>query len=142
MYERHTVMSARTLLGAAMVACAVFAGNVAAKDHDVTVAIHVSAQGLDLSQPEGARTFYSRIKNAAWTACTRADRVGLEPSDNPQKCAEKSLANAIRVLGVPMLTQIFLDSHTLLEASAPGVYIPASVAAKSPDLPTDRITTP
>ena len=130
MYMRHTVMTARTLLGIAMVAGAVSAGNVAAKDRNVTVAIPVSADGLDLSQPEGARAFYSRIKNAAWVACTRADRVGLEPSDNPQKCVEKSLANAIRAVGAPMLTQIYLEKHTLVEAAALGVRTPVSMAAK------------
>jgi UrcA family protein len=130
MYMRHTVMTARTLLGIAMVVCAVSAGNVAAKDHNVTVAIPVSAEGLDLNQPEGARAFYSRIKNAAWVACTRADRVGLEPSDNPQKCVEKSLANAIRAAGAPLLTQIYLEKHTFLEAAAVGVHTPVSMAAK------------
>jgi UrcA family protein len=142
MYVRHAVMTARTLLGTAIIACAVAAGNVAAKDHNVTVAIHVSSQGLDLSQPEGARAYYSRIKNAAWVACTRADRVGLEPSDNPQKCVEKSLANAIRAVGLPMLTQIYLESHTLQEAAALGVHTTVSMAAKSQDFPTDRIPTP
>ena len=130
MYMRHTVMTARTLLGISIVVCAVSAGNVAAKDHNITVAIPVSAEGLDLSQPEGARTFYSRIKNAAWIACTRADRVGLEPTDNPQKCVEKSLANTIRAVGAPMLTQIYLEKHTLLEAAALGVQTPVAIAAK------------
>ena len=64
-------MSCRALLGAATVACALFGGHVAAAGREVTVAIHVSTQGLDLSQPAGAQKFYVRLKQAARVACTQ-----------------------------------------------------------------------
>jgi UrcA family protein len=130
MYTKTAAMTARCVLGAAAIACTLFAGNVAARDHEVTVAIHVSTLGLDLSQPAGAQKFYARLKNAADDACTRGDRVGLAPSPNPKACYEKALADAIRSANVPLVTQIYLETHTLREASAHGVGVPAEIAAK------------
>jgi UrcA family protein len=130
MYTKTAAMSARSVVGAAAVACTLFAGNVAAKDHEVTVAIHVSTQGLDLSQPAGAQKFYVRLKNAADDACTRGDRVGLAPSPYPKGCYEKALAGAIRSANVPLVTQIYLATHTLRDASARGIGVPAEMAAK------------
>src|SRR5258707_10719369 len=54
MYTKAVVMSPWSVLGAALVACALFSGGVAAQDQELTVAYRVSAQGLDLSQPAGA----------------------------------------------------------------------------------------
>jgi UrcA family protein len=65
-------MSAWPVLGAAVVACTLFAGSVAAKD--VTVAIQVSTQGLDLNQPADARELYRRLQKAA-NAATEAEWV-------------------------------------------------------------------
>jgi len=128
MYPKTVVVSA--VLGAAALACTLFAGNVAAKDYKVTVAIHVSTQGLDLSQPAAARTFYTRLENAAWVACTRGNRVNLVPSDDPKGCYERALAGAIRSAGVPTLTQIYLGNHTVQQAVALGILVPAQIAAK------------
>jgi UrcA family protein len=127
-YTKTVVISA--VLGAAAIACPLFAGNVAAKDYKVTVAIHVSTQGLDLSQPADARTFYMRLENAAWVACTRGNRVDLVPSDNPGACAQKALAGAIRSASVPTLTQIYLAKHSVQEAAVDGILVPALTAGK------------
>lgn len=88
------------------------------------VAIHVDAQGLDLNQEEGARKFYQRIKYAAWVACTHADRVGLEPVADPLRCADQSLSKAVRSASMPALTRIYLETHTLQQASAAGITVP------------------
>jgi UrcA family protein len=128
MYAKTDVMSA--VLGAAAIACTLFAGNVVAKDHKVTVAIHVSTQGLDLSQPAGAHEFYRRLQHAADVVCTHGNRVDLTPSDDPKGCYEKALGDAIRSANVPMLTQVYLATHTLQEAAARGIEVPAQVAAK------------
>lgn len=130
MYSKTALMSARSVLGAATVACALFAGTVAAKDPTVVVALHVSTQGLDLSQPADARTFYTRVENAAWVACTRGNRVDLLPADDLKGCYEKALGDAVRSVGTPMITQIYLATHTLQEAAARGIDVPAQVAAK------------
>jgi UrcA family protein len=128
MYRKTAVLS--VVLSAAAIACPLFAGNVAAKDYTVTVAIHVSTQGLDLSQPADARKFYTRLENAAWVACTRGNRVNLVPIDNLKGCCEKALAGAIRSASVPTLTQIYLANHSVQEAVAGGIVAPALIAVK------------
>src|SRR5215472_6577598 len=110
MNARLTVRCIRTILGSAA-ACALFAADASAKDHDVTVAIHVSVGGLDLNRPADAHTFYARLQNAASVACTHGNRVDLAPVDDLRGCYEKALAGAVRSARAPMLTQIYLESH-------------------------------
>jgi len=128
MYAKTAVPSARLLVGAAALVCTLFAGNVVAKD--VTVAIQVSTRGLDLSQPADAQTFYTRLQNAAWVACTRGNRVNLRPVDNLQGCYEQALGGAIRSAKTPTLTRIYLATHTLRDAEKHGIEVPAQLAAK------------
>jgi len=106
---------------AAAIAGALAADSAVASDHKVTVALHVSTQGLDLSQPADARTFYTRLENAAWIACTRGNRADLVPVDNPKRCYEDSLGSAVRTARQPLLTQIYLGTHTLQEAALQGI---------------------
>jgi UrcA family protein len=130
MYTKKAGRSARSVLGAAAITCTLFAGKVWAGDHEVTVAIHVSTQGLDLSQPDGVHRFYMRLKQAARVVCTHGNRVGLEPDPTPESCYQKALGDAIRSVNVPLLTQLYLATHTLSEAAVLGIDIPAQVAAK------------
>jgi len=130
MYTRTAPTTGWSLLGAVAVVGTLFGGNLAAKDHDVTVAIHVSTQGLDLSHPADAQIFYARLKNAAWVACTRGNQVNLVPVDNLQGCYEKALGGAIRSARTPLLTQIYLEPHPLQDAAKHGIEIPAQLAAK------------
>jgi UrcA family protein len=128
MYTETTVTSARAVLGAAAVACTLFAGTVAAKDHEVTIAIHVSAAGLDVSQPAGARQLYMRLEHAARVACTHGNQVGLEPVADLKGCYEKALGDAIRTTNGRLLTEVYLETHTLREAAVRGIYAPAQMA--------------
>jgi UrcA family protein len=130
MYTMKAVMSARSVLGAAAITCTLFAGNVWAGDHAVTITMHVSTQGLDLTQPDGAHQFYMRLKRAARVVCTHGNRVDLEPDPTPESCYEKALGDAIRSVNVPLLTQVYLATHTLREAAARGIDVPAQIAAK------------
>jgi UrcA family protein len=130
MYIKTTVMTAQAVLGAAALVCTLFAGIVAAKDHMVTVAVHVSTQGLDLSQPTGAQQFYARLKHAAEVVCTHGNRVDLAHAPNPKACYEKALGDAIRSADVPLLTDVYLETHTLGEAATHGIDVPAQMAAK------------
>ena len=115
---------------AVMLAGSLCAGNLLAKDHDITVALRVSAAGLDLSRLEDAQKFYMRLKNAAWVVCTGADRVGLESVDNPAGCAEKSLGAAIASLDSPAMTQIYLATHTLQQAANYGIRVRLQAATR------------
>jgi UrcA family protein len=128
MYTKRAFMGALPVLSAAAVACTLFAGSVVAKD--VTVAIQVSTQGLDLSQPAGAQKLYWRLQYAAGVACTNGNRVGLAPSADPQGCYEKALADAVRSAHMPLVTQVYLATHTLQQAAARGIDVPVQMAAK------------
>jgi UrcA family protein len=130
MYSRSIVMDVCSFFGSTVVACTLVAGNVAADGHSVTVALQVSARGLDLKTQAGAHQLYSRLKNAAWVACTRTNRVGLEPSPDPAACSEKALGEAIRSVNSPQLTQIYLDTHLRRDAVAYGIEVPLQMAAK------------
>jgi UrcA family protein len=129
MNTKRASMSARAVLGAAAVAGTLFAGCVAAKDQEFTVAYKVSTQGLDLSQPVGARALYTRLKHAAEVVCTHGMRVDLAPLTDPKGCYEGALADAIRSVNLPLLTQLYLETHTLREAAARGIDASAKVAA-------------
>ncbi len=130
MYSNITVSGVHSVLGAAVIACTLLAGNVSAEGRPVTVALKVSTRGLDLETTAGAHELYTRLQNAAWIACTRANRVGLEPTRNPEACSEKALGEAIQSANMRQLTQIYLETHTLREASALGIGIPLHVAAQ------------
>jgi hypothetical protein len=62
--------------------------------------------------------------------CTHGNRVDLEPDPTPQDCYEKALGNAIRSVNVPLLTQVYVATHTFREAAARGIDVPAQIAAK------------
>ena len=128
MYPKTALMTAWPVFGAAMVACTLFAAKVVAED--VKVAYQVSSQGLDLRQPAGAQEFYGRLKKAARIVCTHGNRVDLQPSPDPKGCYEKALGDAIRSANVSLLTQVYLETHTLREAAARGIDVPVQVAAK------------
>jgi UrcA family protein len=129
MYTRTGFMYAQLILGAA-VACAPLATKGVAKDHEVTVAIQVSTRGLNPSQPAGAHELYSRLKHAAEIVCTHGNRVDLEPAKDPVGCYEKALGNAIRSAKLPLLTQVYLETHTPQQAAAYGIDAPVQLAAK------------
>jgi UrcA family protein len=126
----NTRTNNRLLIGAAVLACAVLSGTAAAKEPTVTVALRVSSAGLDLSQPADAHTFYMRLENAAWVACTRGDRVDLVPTDDLKGCYEKALGSAVRSTGVALVTQVYLSTHTYSQAAAHGIAIPSQVAGR------------
>jgi hypothetical protein len=86
----------------------------------------VSTQGLDLHYSAGAQEFYARLKHAADVACTHGNRFDLKPVG----CSEKALGEAIRSANLPLLTQVYLETHTLRQASAYGIEPPAQLAAK------------
>jgi UrcA family protein len=130
MHSETAFMSAWSALGATLIAGALFAGSVAAKDQELTVAYRARTQGLDLSQAAGARTFYLRLQHAAEVVCTHGMRVDLKPVTDKGACYEKALGNAIRSANQPLLTQVYLQTHTLRDAAALGIELPVQVAAK------------
>jgi len=122
--------SAWSVVGAAVVVCVLFADHVAAKDQELTVAYKVTSQGLDPSRPAGAREFYSRLRHAADIVCTHGMRVDLVPPADAQGCYEKALGDAIRSANLKLVTQVYLETHTLQQAAASGIDVPAMMAAQ------------
>jgi UrcA family protein len=117
------------LLAGSVLAIAFFCGAAGADEHAVIVSKKVDSSGLDLNRAADAQQLYTRIRHAADDVCTRGRQVDLLPSDNPARCYEKALANAIRSARLPMLTQIYLNTHSAQEAAARGIEVPSQVAA-------------
>jgi UrcA family protein len=90
-------------------------------DAEVRVRISVSTGDIDLSQPAGVRRLYGRLRDAARIACRDGDRVGLEPVADFTSCFEKSLGEAVRSINRQPLTQLYLQTHTLQDATALGI---------------------
>ena len=122
------LLSTRLVLGPVL-ACALFIGTARADKHQVTVSQRIDTTGLDLNRTADVQKLYTRIRDAADNVCTRGKQVDLLPVENPKLCYEKALANAIRSARLPMLTQIYLTTHTMQEAAARGVEVPPEVAA-------------
>jgi UrcA family protein len=135
MFSKPSFMSAwpvlgATVLGATVIACTLFARSAAAEDREFTVAYRVTTQGLDVHQPAGARAMYLRLQHAAEIVCTHGMRVDLKPVTDKGTCYEKALAKSIGAANLPLLTQIYLQSHTLWDAAALGTELPVQMAAK------------
>jgi UrcA family protein len=105
------------------------AGPAPAEERTFAVAVPVNSVGLDLGQPAGVRKFYARIRSAAGIVCSHGNRAALAPPSDPRACRETALGDAIRTLGMPALTQVYLASHTLAEAAARGIPVPTQVAS-------------
>ena len=130
MYSKTAFMSAWPVLGATVIAWTLFAGSVAAKDQELTVAYRVTTQGLDVHQPAGARAMYLRLQHAAEVVCTHGMRVDLKPVADERACYEKALAKSIGSANLPLVTHVYLQSHTLRDAAALGIELPVQMAAK------------
>jgi UrcA family protein len=118
------------LLGAVMAACTLFAAEAAAKDPHTTVSYRVDTQGLDLDQPSGAHELYARLEHAARVVCTHGMRIDLAPVPDLQGCYEDALGQAVRIVKRPLLTQVYLQTHTLREAEARGIDVSVQLASK------------
>ncbi len=130
MYSKTAFTSAWPILGATAIACTLFAGSVAAEDQEFAVAYRVTTQGLDVHQPAGARAMYLRIRHAAEVVCTHGMRVDLKPVADERACYEKALAKSIGSANLPLVTKVYLQSHTLRDAAALGIELPEQMAAK------------
>jgi hypothetical protein len=73
---------------------------------------------------------YARLQNAARIACTDGRRVDLAPATHFSDCYEKALGNAVQSAHQPQLSTIYLANHTLRDAAAYGIEVPARVAAE------------
>ena len=119
--------SARTLL-AMVIAGSLFAGTAQAKDYRVNVSEPINMVGLDLGNLADAQKLYMRLRRAADDVCTRKTRADLLPLDDPRRCIERALGNAVRQVHAPRVTQLYLANHTLRDAATWGIELPAELA--------------
>jgi hypothetical protein len=70
------------------------------------------------------------LKQAARVACTHGMRVDLQPPASFEGCYETALGDAIRSVNLPLLTAVYLETHTLRLAAARGIDVPVQMAAK------------
>jgi UrcA family protein len=127
---KATSIGVRAIAGCFALGAAFLAGDAAAKAFDVQVAIHVSTKGIDVRQPAGAEELYRRIQHAAYVACTYGNRIDLKPVGDPVGCSEEAVGSAVRSVDAPLLTEIYLRTHTIQQASSYGIHVPKQVAAK------------
>jgi len=127
MTRQMSRIAARVLLTSLAVVSVAASHGVRAAD-TVRVQQTVSAAGLDLNTPAGARTLYLRLKNTSRSLCLGSPRPEERaPSWEYQACIEEAMANAVRNSGYPLLTMAFLDDYG------------SSVAAKYGIKETDRV---
>jgi UrcA family protein len=111
MTRQTSRMTARVLLTSIALVSVGASHGVRAAD-TVKVQQTVSAAGLDLNTPAGARTLYARLKNASHSLCIGSPfPENRAPSWQYQACIEKALANAVRNSGYPLLTMAFVDDY-------------------------------
>jgi UrcA family protein len=112
---------------AAVLACVTLSGYAEAGDQTVNISQTVSAVGIDVNTPDGARKLYGRLESASRSVCSD-HRTGVEP---PQAgCADDALGNAIRSANRSQLTRVYLQSHSVQTAQAYGIRIPMLAANK------------
>ncbi len=111
MYTKRAFISAWPALGAAIVACTLFAGAAfadppAAPAADTRVA-NVSLAGLDLSTPEGARAAHDRIKIVVKRLCFQMeDPSEIDHLEAYNICVLKTLADTVRRINAPTLAAL------------------------------------
>jgi UrcA family protein len=126
----NSYISAARAAAFAAIGSMLLAGPASSERRTFAVAIPVNSTGLDLSQKSGVRQFYARIRAAAAIVCSHGDRAALAPLSDPRACRETALGDAIRSLGIPALTLVYLESHTLAEATARRIPVPTQFASK------------
>ena len=129
MYINAANIGVRSLVGVTALCALLFVGAAGAGEFNVKVAIHVSTQGIDLKQPAGAEELYRRLQHAAYVACTYGNRIDLKPADSYGTCSEEALGESVRSVNSPLLTEVYLQTHTASQAAVYGIHVPRQVAA-------------
>jgi UrcA family protein len=124
------VLSAKSFIYmAVLAACALLSGPIQAKERIVTVKVSVNTAGLDVAQPAGGRELYSRLAHAAAIVCGGTNQVGLQAVDSFADCIAAAVGEAVRSAKLPQLTVAYLRTHTLQQAAALGIDVPAVLIA-------------
>ena len=120
------ITTARLLLGATTVVCALFAGSAAALADETQTTVsrnaRVSLTDLDLSTPEGMQAARERVRATARRSCLQlSDPDDLFALWTFQACVDRAVTAALRQVTRPT---------TLQQAAGHGIDVPGQVAAK------------
>jgi UrcA family protein len=87
--------------------CAALALSAPALAHgeQVSTELHVSAAGLDLATPSGARTMYAKLQAAAYQAC-HSDVSDPQTQNADQACVDAAMNDAASNLQSPAVTAL------------------------------------
>ena len=72
--------------------------------------VRLTFKRSDADSPEGARTLYSRLDVAAHYACGTSVYTDVLLRGQ-EKCVQASLANAVKHVNSPLLSQMFADKN-------------------------------
>lgn len=87
-----------------------------------TLQRRVSYEDLNLNQAEDAQRLYTRLRNAAKTACRIEPAAGAAAAREMRACTQRALADAIAQIDHPALTELHLaeDAQRLARRAQPG----------------------
>jgi len=104
---KSTIAKRCALICVATVAAGLAVNQASAAPSDEAVkSVVVRFSDLDLSQPQDARTLYSRIQRAAQLACGEAETADLARFARYHNCIEQAVTNAVATVNVHQVTEI------------------------------------
>jgi len=104
---KSTIAKRCALIFVATVAAGLAVNQASAATADEGVrSVVVRFSDLDVAQPQGARTLYTRIQIAARQACGDAETADLARFARYHNCIEQAVTNAVSSLNVREVTEI------------------------------------
>jgi UrcA family protein len=104
-----------TSLSLALCVGALCAFSTAAGAEEFSKTVHFA--DLDLTQPEGAKALYARIRVAARSVCELSTDDTPELREAAHVCIDKAIDQAVRRVNAPALTRLRFGSETIRLAS-------------------------
>lgn len=140
-FSRHPLRGDTSMVRMTLALCAALALSVpaaalaqdAASGTEVSSELHVSAKGLDLNSPAGARMMYARLQAAAYRTC-HSDFSDPMSQNAETACVDKAMADAATDLQSPAVMALLSgpksDTQLLAAVAAPTQLAVASDTAQ------------
>ncbi len=121
MFGKKTVKSNARMLLALVATVMATAPICSHADESAQATVHVKYSRSDLSTKEGAHHIYSRIEEAANTACntSRTDIDFIMRGSSP--CVRRAIARAVNATKSSNLAQVYIDTNGVYAAHEFGV---------------------
>src|ERR1700722_13634357 len=119
MYSKRAFMSALSVLGAAIVACAL---PIYSQANEPARTERMSFQRANLQSDEGVRKVYILIVQAANSACeTSTEDAEVIVRGSPGACVQAAVARAVRQIDSQKLIQVYIAHNGMERAREYGV---------------------